>query len=133
MARVLFDLERPTVGLLNVGVEEIKGNKEALVITEIPYNVCRADLVSKIADLVNQKRIEGISDIRDESDENTRVVIEIKRDAIPKVSRCWKTRRFPIPFWKTRSNRTPSLCSPTPVARLIWPGARALWLTICAP
>jgi len=68
-----------------VGVEEIKGNKEALVITEIPYNVCRADLVSKIADLVNQKRIEGISDIRDESDENTRIVIELKRDVPSKV------------------------------------------------
>jgi DNA gyrase subunit A len=68
-----------------VGVEEIKGSKEALVITEIPYNVCRADLVSKIADLVNQKRIEGISDIRDESDENTRIVIELKRDVPSKV------------------------------------------------
>ena len=68
-----------------VGVEEIKGGKEALVISEIPYNVCRADLVSKIADLVNQKRIEGISDIRDESDENTRIVIELKRDVPSKV------------------------------------------------
>jgi len=68
-----------------VGVEEIKGNKEALVITEIPYNVCRADLVLKIADLVNQKKIEGISDIRDESDENTRIVIELKRDVPSKV------------------------------------------------
>ncbi|MBV9463811.1 MAG: DNA gyrase subunit A, partial [Verrucomicrobiae bacterium] len=68
-----------------VGVEEIKGNKEALIITEIPYNVCRADLVSKIADLVNQKRIEGISDIRDESDEKTRIVIELKRDVPSKV------------------------------------------------
>jgi DNA gyrase subunit A len=68
-----------------VGVEEIKGGKEALVITEIPYNVNRADLVTRIADLVNQKKIEGISDIRDESDEQTRIVIELKRDVPSKV------------------------------------------------
>ena len=70
-----------------VGVEQLKGNREQLVISEIPYNVNRATLVERIADLVNEK-VPGFTDIsaiRDESDENTRVVIELKRDAIPKV------------------------------------------------
>src|SRR5881275_446453 len=67
------------------GVEELKGNREQIVITEIPYNVNRATLVERIAQLVNEKVITEISAIRDESDENTRVVIELKRDAIPKV------------------------------------------------
>ncbi len=68
-----------------VGVEQLKGGREQLIITEIPYSVNRAVLVQKIADLVNEKIITDISAIRDESDENTRVVVELKRDAIPKV------------------------------------------------
>jgi DNA gyrase subunit A len=68
-----------------VGLEELKGGREQIVITEIPFNVNRAVLVSRIADLVNEKIITDITAVRDESDENTRVVIEIKRDAIPKV------------------------------------------------
>ncbi len=68
-----------------VGVEQLKGAREQLVITEIPYNVNRAVLVERIAELVNEKTITDITAIRDESDENTRVVIELKRDAIPKV------------------------------------------------
>ncbi len=68
-----------------VGVEQLKGSREQIVITEIPYNVNRATLVSRIADLVNEKVINDITAIRDESDENTRVVIELKRDAVPKV------------------------------------------------
>jgi DNA gyrase subunit A len=70
-----------------VGVEQLKGGKEQIVITEIPYNVNRAVLVERIAELVNEKE-QGFGDItaiRDESDENTRVVIELKRDAIAKV------------------------------------------------
>ncbi len=67
------------------GVEEIRGGREQIVITEIPYNVNRATLVSRIAELVNEKTITDISAIRDESDENTRVVIELKRDATPNV------------------------------------------------
>ena len=67
------------------GVEELKGNREQIVVTEIPYNVNRATLVEKIAALVNDKVLTDITAIRDESDENTRVVIELKRDAIPKV------------------------------------------------
>ena len=68
-----------------VGLEELKGGREQIIITEIPYNVNRAVLVERIADLVNEKIITDITAVRDESDENTRVVIEIKRDALPKV------------------------------------------------
>jgi DNA gyrase subunit A len=68
-----------------VGIEELKGGREMIVITEIPYNVNRAVLVERIAELVNEKILTDITGVRDESDENTRVVIEIKRDAISKV------------------------------------------------
>jgi DNA gyrase subunit A len=68
-----------------VGVEELKGGREQIVITEIPYNVNRATLVERIAELANEKIITDITAVRDESDENTRVVVEIKRDAIAKV------------------------------------------------
>src|SRR5436189_1312745 len=67
------------------GVEELKGNREQIVITEIPYNVNRATLVERIASLVNEKVLSDITAVRDESDENTRVVIELKRDANPKI------------------------------------------------
>src|SRR3954452_15022970 len=68
-----------------VGVEQLKGGREQIIITEIPYNVNRAVLVERIAELVNEKIIGDITAIRDESDENTRVVVELKRDGIPKV------------------------------------------------
>src|SRR4051812_43529895 len=68
-----------------VGLEQMKGGREQIVVTEIPYNVNRAVLVERIAELVNEKVITDITAVRDESDENTRVVIELKRDAIPKV------------------------------------------------
>ncbi|MFO1459073.1 MAG: DNA gyrase subunit A [Verrucomicrobiota bacterium] len=68
-----------------IGVEEMKGNREQLVITEIPYNVNRASLEEQIASLVNEKIITDISAMRNESDENCRLVIELKRDANPKV------------------------------------------------
>lgn len=65
--------------------EELKGGKVAIVVTEIPYQVNKADLVSKIADLVRNKKIVGITDLRDESSrEGIRIVIELKRDAFPK-------------------------------------------------
>jgi DNA gyrase subunit A len=67
------------------GIEELKGGREQIIITEIPYNVNRAELVKRIAELVNEKILTGISDVRDESDENTRVVVELKRDGNPKV------------------------------------------------
>jgi DNA gyrase subunit A len=59
--------------------EETKTGMEQIVITEIPYNVNRANLVIRIAELVTEKELEGIRDVRDESDENTRIVIELKR------------------------------------------------------
>jgi DNA gyrase subunit A len=65
--------------------EETKGGMEQIVITEIPYNVNRANLVTRIAELVTDKEIDGIRDVRDESDENTRVVIELKRGEQSKV------------------------------------------------
>ncbi len=67
------------------GVEELKGGREQIVITEIPYGVNRATLVERIAQLVNEKVLTDISYVGDQSDENTRVVIELKRDANPKV------------------------------------------------
>ncbi|MCX6974401.1 MAG: DNA gyrase subunit A [Verrucomicrobia bacterium] len=68
-----------------VGVTEVRGGREQIIITEIPYNVNRADLVKRIADLTNEKVLTGISDVRDESAEDTRVVIDLKRDGNPKV------------------------------------------------
>jgi len=65
--------------------EETKNGMEQIVITEIPYNVNRATLVSRIAELVGEKEIDGIRDLRDESDENTRIVIELKRGEQAKV------------------------------------------------
>jgi len=67
-------------------VEEIKNNRQAIIITEIPYQVNKANLIENIADLVNEKKIEGISDVRDESDKDgMRVVIDLKRDANAQV------------------------------------------------
>jgi DNA gyrase subunit A len=67
------------------GVEELKGGREQIVITEIPYGVNRAELVKRVAALVNEKVLTGISDVREESTEETRVVVELKRDANTKV------------------------------------------------
>ena len=65
--------------------EELKGGKSAIIFTEIPYQVNKSDLISKIADLVRDKKIVGITDLRDESNrEGIRVVIELKKDAFPK-------------------------------------------------
>jgi len=61
------------------------GSREQIIITEIPYNVNRAELVKRIAELANEKIIVEISGVRDESDENTRVVIDLKRDARAQV------------------------------------------------
>ena len=66
-------------------IEEVQG-KESIVVTEIPYQVNKADMIKKTWDLVNDKKIEGISAIRDESDRNgMRVVYVLKRDAIPNI------------------------------------------------
>ncbi|HEY0147338.1 MAG TPA: DNA gyrase subunit A [Methylovirgula sp.] len=69
-----------------VEVEEIRKEREALIVTEIPYQVNKATLVEKIAELVREKKVEGISDLRDESDrQGMRIVIELKRDAVSDV------------------------------------------------
>ncbi len=67
-------------------IEEIRENREAIIVNEIPYQVNKADMIQKTAALVNEGKLEGISEIRDESDRNgMRIVYEIKRDAIPNV------------------------------------------------
>lgn len=75
-------------GVAQVETIEHRGrpDKEAIIVTELPYQTNKAALIEKIAELVNDKRIEGISDIRDESDRRgMRIVIELKRDAYPRV------------------------------------------------
>ncbi|MCA3653922.1 MAG: DNA gyrase subunit A, partial [Methylobacterium sp.] len=67
-------------------IEEIRKDREAIIVTEIPYQVNKAMLVERIADLVREKKVEGIADLRDESDRHgMRVVIELKRDAVGDV------------------------------------------------
>ncbi len=69
-----------------VAVEDIRKDREALIITEIPYQVNKAMMIERIAELVREKKIEGIADIRDESSrEGMRVVIELRRDAVADV------------------------------------------------
>ncbi len=77
-------------GLLKVrghaGIEEGAQGRESIIVTSLPYTVNKANLIESIADLVNDKRLEGISDIRDESDKDgIRIVIDIKRGAMPRV------------------------------------------------
>ena len=68
-----------------VGFEEANG-KDVIIVTEIPYQVNKAEMIKKTADLINDKKIEGISNIRDESDRNgMRIVYELRRDAVPNV------------------------------------------------
>ncbi|MGE5514527.1 MAG: DNA gyrase subunit A, partial [Bacteroidota bacterium] len=67
-------------------IEEIRKDREAIIITEVPYQVNKARMLEQIAELVRDKKIEGVSDLRDESDrDGVRVVVEIKRDAIADV------------------------------------------------
>ena len=69
-----------------VEVEELRKDREALIVSEIPYQVNKATLIERIAELVREKRIEGISDLRDESDrDGMRIVIELRRDAVADV------------------------------------------------
>ncbi|ACB53749.1 DNA gyrase A subunit [Crocosphaera subtropica ATCC 51142] len=75
-------------GVAQIETIEQRGrpDREAIIITQLPYQTNKAALIERIADLVNEKRIDGISDIRDESDrDGMRVVIELKRDAYPRV------------------------------------------------
>ncbi|MCO5129410.1 MAG: DNA gyrase subunit A [Xanthobacteraceae bacterium] len=69
-----------------VSIEPARKDREAIIISEIPYQVNKATMVERIAELVRDKKIEGISDLRDESDrDGFRVVVELKRDAVPEV------------------------------------------------
>ena len=69
-----------------VNIEEVRKDRMAIVVTEIPYQVNKSTMIERIADMVRNKKIEGIGDLRDESDrQGVRVVIEIKRDAVPEV------------------------------------------------
>ncbi|HKI14733.1 MAG TPA: DNA gyrase subunit A [Roseiarcus sp.] len=69
-----------------VAVEELRKDREALIVSEIPYQVNKATLMERIAELVREKRIEGIADLRDESDrDGMRIVIELRRDAVADV------------------------------------------------
>lgn len=69
-----------------VNIEEIRNDRQAIIVTEIPYQVNKATMIEKIAELVREKRIIGIADLRDESDrEGYRVVIELRRDAVADV------------------------------------------------
>lgn len=75
-------------GVASIETIEQRGrpDKEAIIVTELPYQTNKAGLIEKIAELVNDKKIDGISDIRDESDrDGMRIVIELKRDAYPRV------------------------------------------------
>ncbi|HXI05207.1 MAG: DNA gyrase subunit A [Bradyrhizobium sp.] len=69
-----------------VTIDTIRKDREAIIISEIPYQVNKASMVERIGELVREKKIEGIADLRDESDrEGLRVVVELKRDAVPDV------------------------------------------------
>ncbi len=84
--REYFATGRGRIVVMGKAEIENSGNKETIIITEIPYQVNKADLVAKIAELVNEGKIPGISDTRDESDRNgLRVVVDVKRDAMASV------------------------------------------------
>jgi DNA gyrase subunit A len=68
-----------------VGIEELKGGRSQIVITDVPFLVNPATLEERIADLVNEKILTDIGAMRNESDEHTRLVLELKRDAVPKI------------------------------------------------
>ncbi|MGM9986880.1 MAG: DNA gyrase subunit A [Bacillaceae bacterium] len=81
--RRAYETGRGTIILrAKVEIEERSNNREAIIVTELPYQVNKARLIERIAELVRDKKIEGISDLRDESDRNgMRIVIEVRRDA----------------------------------------------------
>jgi DNA gyrase subunit A len=85
--RAAYDTGRGSIIMrAKVAVEELRKDREALIVSEIPYQVNKATLIERIAELVREKRIEGISDLRDESDrDGMRIVIEIRRDAVADV------------------------------------------------
>ena len=81
--------------------EEVRKDRQAIIFTEIPYQVNKKTLIEKIAELVREKRLEGISDLRDESDrDGMRIVVEIKRDAVPDVvlNQLWRFTQLQSSF-----------------------------------
>jgi DNA gyrase subunit A len=85
--RAAYHLGRGSIVMRGkVEIETLRREREAIIISEIPYQVNKATMVEKIAELVREKKIEGIADLRDESDrEGYRVVVELRRDAVPDV------------------------------------------------
>jgi DNA gyrase subunit A len=85
--RAAYHLGRGSIVMRGkVTIDTIRKDREAIIVSEIPYQVNKASMVERIAELVREKRIEGIADLRDESDrEGYRVVVELKRDAMPDV------------------------------------------------
>jgi DNA gyrase subunit A len=85
--RAAYHLGRGSIMMRGkVSIDTIRKDREAIIVTEIPYQVNKATMVERIAELVREKRIEGISDLRDESDrDGFRVVVELKRDAMADV------------------------------------------------
>jgi len=85
--RAAYHLGRGSIVMRGkVEIETIRKEREAIIVTEIPYQVNKATMVERIAELVREKKIDGIADLRDESDrDGYRVVVELKRDAMPDV------------------------------------------------
>ena len=85
--RAAYHLGRGSIVMRGkVNIEDIRKDRQAIVVSEIPYQVNKASMVERIAELVREKKIEGIGDLRDESDRSgIRVVIELKRDAVPEI------------------------------------------------
>jgi DNA gyrase subunit A len=85
--RAAYHLGRGSIVMRGkVTIDTIRKEREAIIVTEIPYQINKATMVERIAELVREKKIEGVADLRDESDrEGFRVVVELKRDAVPDV------------------------------------------------
>ncbi|MDW8314959.1 MAG: DNA gyrase subunit A [Rhodovarius sp.] len=85
--RAAFETGRGSIPLrARCTIEELRGGRQAIVVSEVPYQVNKAQLIKQIADQVRERRMDGIADLRDESDrEGVRIVIELKRDATPEV------------------------------------------------
>ena len=84
--REAFETGRGRIMMRGEAVFEEHSGRDWIIVTSIPYQVNKADMIKKTADLVNDKKLEGISDIRDESDRNgMRIVYELKKDAIPNI------------------------------------------------
>jgi DNA gyrase subunit A len=85
--RAAFETGRGSIAIrARAEFEDMKGNRQAIIVTEIPYQVNKATLLERIAELVRAKQVEGITDMRDESDRSgMRIVVELRRDATPEV------------------------------------------------